>query len=171
MSTINRRDGPPRSQGYKSSDKRPIGMTQPLHLNEPSTHSQDTTNFELESAVKPSQYIRRRRHRKLSRDEEKGEQELNDDEYLNRLDADREGQSPSHTFLPPQSARIDGQENATVTISDTAAKVNSNETRLGGRWTHIESEGMSFREFKARVAQVFYAPTTIQSNRGLVSTY
>lgn len=43
-----------------------------------------------------------------------------------------------------------------MTVSDATAQVNNNKTRFGGRWTHVESEDMSFREFKARVLQVLY---------------
>ncbi len=141
-SIVDQRDGSTRSQGYRTPDRRPTGMTQSLHINERSTHSQNTANFELEPVGKPSEFVRRRRNRKPQKDEEKGGQELNNDEHLNRLVADRGI----------------GRQNVVVPVSEAAAKDSFNEARFGGRWTHIEDEGMSLQEFKARAMQVLHTP-------------
>ena len=150
-SIVDQRDGSTRSQGYRTPDRRPTGMTQSLHINERSTHSQNTANFELEPVGRPSELVRRRRNRKPPKDEEKGGQELNNDEYFNRLVADRGTQSSLQAYRPPLNSRI-------VPVSEPAAKDSYNEARFGGRWTHIEGEGMSLQEFKARVMQVLYNP-------------
>lgn len=65
-------------------------------------------------------------------------------------------QSSSQASIPPWISRIEGREDVTVTVSDATAQVNNNKTQFGGRWTHVESEDMSFREFKARVLQVLH---------------
>ncbi len=142
LSIVDQRDGSTRSQGYQTPDRRPTGMMQSLHINERSTHRQNTANFELEPVGKPSEFVRRRRNRKLPKDEEKGGQELNNDEHLNRIVADRGI----------------GRQDVIVSVSEAAAKDSYNEARFGGRWTHIEGEGMSLQEFKARAMQVLYTP-------------
>ena len=137
-------------------------MTQSLHLNERSTHSPDTRNFELESSVKPSQFTRRRRRRKTPKEEGNGEQKLNDEKDHKRSVADRGVPGTLQASFSPRVLRMEAE--ATVKVSNTAAKGNNDGTRFGDRWTHIESEGMSFREFKAQVKQVLYAPITTWSD-------
>lgn len=133
-------------------------MTQGLHLNDQPTHIQSNPSFERESFEKLSQYTRGRHGRKPSKSEKEGEQLLKNDEYLNRLEADRELQGSPQVALPPWISRIEGWEDATVTVSDA------------GRRTHVESEGMNFREFKARVIRVLYDPITTRSNYAGVHT-
>ena len=108
--------------------------------------------------MNPSQQNRRRLHQKPPKDEEKGDQELDDDRNLNRLVADQEMQSSLQASLPLRMTCIEEYEDVTMTVCDTAAKRNENGIRRRCRWTHIEREGINLHEFQDLVMQVFYTP-------------
>lgn len=130
--------------------------------------SQITANFERESFVRPSQHTRRRHLRKPPKDKKKGEQGLNNDEYLNRLVTDHEMKSSSQASLPPWTSRIEGRENVAVTVSGAAANDNNEELDLGVAGL-IETEGMKFREYETLVMQVLSATTSTTTRRpGLI---
>ena len=151
---VDRRDGTSRGQGHKSTDQRPTGLMQSLHLNERWTHNQGPANFELEPIVEPPQFTRRRRNRRPPRDEEKGQEVLKNDGHLNQLSADQEMQSSSKMSLPLGNSHLEGREDVTLT---TIKAKDDNANRFWRRWTHIQDEGISLQDFKARVMLVRYS--------------
>ena len=173
LSNVERTDITPRSREHRHADPRKTELSPKLHLNQRSTQSQSTVNFGLESVREPPQYNRRRPRRKAPRDVEKGEHGLNNNEDPTRLATDGEVQRSPPASPLPRISRIQGREDVTVMTSAYTAK-----DLKASRWTHIESQDMSFLDFKDRIKQVLpshqsYRGTHIactEMHRFLVST-
>ena len=156
LSDDDRTDGSPRSRGYRYPISQGNGLAYDTLLGDRPAHIRSIAKFELESSSQQSLHTHRRHGSKPPRDVEKGGKELDNDEGLNPLATDRKMQTSSAKSLKPQVSRIGGREDVIVTVNDAAATELSGGARRECRWMHIESQDMNFREFKARVMQVFY---------------